>query len=314
MKFKVIFFPILLAVIFSCKKETLAEIPTKTNPNLNYYGFTLIDVGWDDPQDKEIKVNYLDEVSAFTNMADILVAEPADNLVGRVQAMNTQGVKAMLHLHELFFYQTGTSEGVNSGLIYSLRIDYQQRWNDFKQINLSVLNSGSIACFYIGEEPAWNGISEADFTLATDYVKSTIADVKILTVEAYPALDIMYAPSSVDWIGFDHYFLPEPSSDATFIQEYQKLSSLRKVNQKIILIMDSHWIKYFHGSAGISKSDMDFIARDYYTLANSDTNVAGIIGYFWPGGFDNEKSLGARNLPDNVLEEYKKIGKQITGK
>ena len=78
--------------------------------------------------------------------------------------------------------------------------------------------------------------------------------------------------------------------------------------------MDSHWIKILHGANGISKNDMDFIARDYYNMANQDPNIVGIIGYFWPSGFDLNGSIGARNLPIHVIEEYKQIGRNITGK
>lgn len=87
-----------------------------------------------------------------------------------------------------------------------------------------------------------------------------------------------------------------------------------KNHQKIFLIMDAHWIKILHGSSGISKVDMYFIARDYYKIANTDTTIIGVLGYFWPSGFDVKGSIGTRSLPNNVLEEHKRIGKSITGK
>ncbi len=45
-----------------------------------------------------------------------------------------------------------------------------------------------------------------------------------------------------------------------------------------------------------------------------DPDVIGIIGYLWPGGFDDPKQKGARNLAKNVIDEHVRIGKVITGK
>ena len=150
--------------------------------------------------------------------------------------------------------------------------------------------------------------------MACDYAKQTVPNIPIFNVEAFAATDKIYTPNSVDYIGFDHYFLTQPSENSTFQTEYNALKSRMKPHQKIILVMDALWIKIFHGSSGINKNDMDFIARDYYNMANKDTTVVGIIGYFWPSGFDNKHSIGARNLPKHVLDEHKNIGKIITGK
>jgi hypothetical protein len=59
---------------------------------------------------------------------------------------------------------------------------------------------------------------------------------------------------------------------------------------------------------------MDEVANNYYQLAKSDTTVIGILGYFWPNGFDIPESIGARGMPEDVKNEYVRIGKEITGK
>jgi hypothetical protein len=311
---KLIYFTLFSSLIIGCNKSTIKEpLPVKTNTNLTYFGYTLIDVGWDDPSDKEIKTNYIDEVADFSNVADILVVEPTDNIVARLQTFNQNGVKAMLHLNEIFFEQKSTG-GNKSGFIYGLRSDYKTRWDTFISTNDLLTNSNMINCFYIGEEPSWNGIPENEFEEACNYAKSTIPNIPIFNVEAFFDVDNFYTPNSVDWVGFDHYFLQQPSQNIDFMSEYTTMKAKMKSHQKIFLIMDAHWIKILHGSSGISKNDMDFIARDYYNLANNDTNVIGILGYFWPSGFDIKKSVGARHLPDHVKEEHIKIGKAITGK
>lgn len=304
----------LLLALMGCGKKVVDEpLPAKTNPNLAYFGFVLVDVGWDDPTDTDTQTNYVDEVQSFSNVGDILVAAPTDDIVSRMQAMNLVGMKAILHLNEIFFEQKGTG-GSRSGVIYGLRTDYQARWDTFVATNALTVNHGLVSCFYIGEEPAWNGIPENEFTQACDYAKASMPAVPILSVEAYPAVDDAYAPASVDWLGFDHYFLEEPSSDTDFMREYSTIQSKLSGAQKMFLIMDAHWIKEYHNALGVKEKRMDFVARDYYNLANADTNVIGILGYFWPSGFDTETAVGARNLPEHVREEHKRIGQAITGK
>lgn len=311
---KHIYLSCFLIILISCNKKTLQDpLPPKTNNNLKYFGYTLIDVFWDDPTDNSDKTNYIDEIHEFANIADILVVDPTDNIVDRINVFESYNVQAILHLSEIFFEQKSVG-GDLSGVIYGLRGDYQERWDTFITTNNLLLNSEKISCLYIGEEPAWNGISEVDFTLACDYAKQTIPNVPILNVEAFAAINQLYTPNSVDYVGFDHYFLKQPSQNSEFQLEYATLKDKMKSHQKIMLIMDAHWIKNFHGSSGISKNDMDFIARDYYNMANQDTSVVGIIGYFWPSGFDFKNSIGARNLPEHILDEHKNIGKVITGK
>ena len=301
-------------LVLSCSKDRLKDpLPVKQNQNLKYFGFSLIDVGWDDPADSETKTNYIDEVASFSNVADILVLAPTDNVVSRMQAFEQMEVKVILHLSEIFFELVSTG-GTKSGVIYGLRDDYKERWDLFITENNIAVNYQLISCFYIGEEPAWNGISAEEFTAACDYAKLTTPEVPILNVEAYLDVENIYTPGSVDWVGFDHYFLQQPSTDSEYINELATVKSKLKSHQKIFLIMDSHWIKLFHGSGGIAKTDLDFIARDYYQMANADTSIIGILGYFWPSGFDIKGSTGARHLPVNVLEEYQNIGKVITGK
>jgi len=309
-----IYFSSALLMMASCSKKGIQEpLPQKTNVNLQYFGYTLVDVGWDDPTDSEVKTNYIDEVHEFSNVADILVIDPSENIVSRMSTFDQHDVQAVLHLSEIFFEQKNEG-GDKSGYIYGLRSDYQQRWDTFVATNDINANAYLINCFYIGEEPSWNGIPESEFTLACDYAKSTVPQVPIFNVESFADIDNLYTPNSVDWVGFDHYFLREPSKDPAFIQEFNTLKSKMKSHQKVLLIMDGHWIKLLHGTSGISKNDMDFIARDYYELANSDTTIIGILGYFWPSGFDVKKSIGTRNLPDHVLEEHQQIGRTITGK
>ncbi|NOQ73505.1 MAG: hypothetical protein GQ574_15980 [Crocinitomix sp.] len=317
MKSTSIVFLFLCFALISCKKKTEEEIqeafPEKTNPNLVHFGYTLVDVYWDDPTDDTDKINYIDEVAPFSNIADLLVISPEDDIRERLTLMQSYDVKGVLHLHELFFELVGTTESM-SGSDYDLRTDYKERWDTFISTNEFDTDISALGCFYLGEEPTWNSISTEDFTAASDYIKATIPSIPILLVEAYPAVEALEVPASVDWIGFDHYFLADPATNSDFQAELTDLKSKKLDHQDLILVLDAHYIPFAHGSSGISKLDMDVVARNYYKLANAETDVVGMIGYHWPSGFDFASAIGARGLPSNVLSEHKRIGKAITGK
>jgi len=312
-------FPVLFLLIlitFSCKKkEEPAPVPTPSQPvaNIEYFGFTLIDVFWDDPSDAETKTNYADEVHEFSNLADILVYDPSQDISSNLHVFDSLEMKALLHLHEIFFIAVGTN--APSGTEYALRADYQQRWDQFVLASNLGGNIDKIASFYIGEEPTWNGISSSDLQLACDYVDAQFPSVAISIVEAYPAIPDLVVPSSADWIGFDHYFVKNPNTDAQYQQELTALQNKISSNQHLLVVMDAHYIDWAHnGFGGIQLSEMGNVADNYITIANSQSNTIGVIAYFWPSGFDDPNSIGGRGMPTNIQDKYVEIGKEITGK
>lgn len=309
-KLTLLFFIISLG---SCHKESQPE-PSVSTAHIKHFGFALIDVYWDDPTDNQTKTNYIDEVYTFSNIADISVENTTDNIIGRMTQMNNLQVKSVLHLSELFFELVGNASP--SGFDYALRVDFQARWDEFVSVNNLQTNAGLIQAFYIGEEPTWNGISYTDLKAATDYVKLTIPSVPVMIIEAYPAIDQLQVPTSVDWIGFDHYFIKDPKSNAEYLSELSSLKSkFSNIDQKLVIVMDTHFISSLHGNmGGIALNEMQQIANSYYEIAKSEPKTIAIIGYFWPSGFDASSSVGARNMPANVKENYIRIGKEITKK
>lgn len=299
--------------LFACGTNTKYEPPVPVS-HLKYFGFTLIDTYWDDPTDTQKKVNYADEVYSFNNLADMLVISPTDNINERVELFKEFEMKAVLHLHELFFELEDTNGP--SGANYGLRKDYNARWNAFASINRSVLTASRIGSFYVGEEPTWNGISFEELNTVINLLYEEFPSIPTMVIEAAPALNDLQIPENTDWIGFDRYFIKDPNTNPNFQEKWQLLKSKRSdPSQKIMVIMDSHYIPSVHGSLGnISLQEMGEVADNYYGLAKQDEDVIGILGYFWPNGFDAPESIGARGMPQNVQDEYKRIGKEITGK
>ncbi len=306
-----------LFFLLSCnsKQEAIPNPPGKPNFKLAYFGFALVDVGWDDPTDDPIaKTNYLDEVAAFSNIADILVVAPTDLIVDRLEAMDAVAVKAYLHLNEIFFEYVDTD--APSGANYNLRTDFKARWDLFVASNDLQNQKNLIQAFYVGEEPLWNGISFEELAAAADYLKASFPEVPTMLIEAHPVLDQLQIPKSIDWVGFDRYFLKDPQTNADYQRELNILKSkFSRVDQNLVLIMDTHFIDWAHGDfAGLTVSDMREVATNYYELAIAELQTVAIIAYFWPSGFDDPNAVGARHLPAEVQAEYESIGKVITRK
>ncbi|QDT97999.1 hypothetical protein [Gimesia aquarii] len=289
---------------------------TNNNSHLKYFGFTLIDVGWDDPTDKNHKTNYIDEVAPFCNVADMLVVSPDESIIPRLQLFSKHRVKAILHLHELFFQRAGNN--APSGAAFDLRKDYRQRWDKWIAVNELKKNHSLMQALYIGEEPTWNGITFEELSAACDYIKSSLpqsAETAILVVEAYPAIKDLKVPQSVDWLGFDHYFIKSPATSQKLKNELALLKSKRSsLHQRIVLIPDAHFIPQIHTHFGVKETDMKAIATAYYQMACADTDIVALLAYFWPGGFDSPHAKGTRNLNSQVIDEYKRIGREITNK
>lgn len=280
--------------------------------HLKHFGFTLVDVGWDDPHDDVVQTNYLDEVAPFSNLADQLVVGARQNIVRRTRAMNARGVRALLHISELFFQEV--DQNAPSGHRYALRPDHAQRWATFRAVNAAVMSPAAVQALYLGEEPTWNGISYAELKAAADLIAATTT-IPILVVEGYPALQAFRIPPSVDWVGFDHYYIKDPLHDTTFQGELALLKSkLSRADQKLVFIMDSSYYPAAHGYFGIQRSDMRAIAAAYYAMALAEPKAVALIGYAWPGGFDDPSSLGARELDLLTQLRYIGIGQCITGK
>ncbi|MTE25752.1 hypothetical protein [Winogradskyella ouciana] len=305
---------LIFCILFACKKEDESSTFENTNAHIEYFGFTIVDTFWDDPTDSEAKTNYADEIHNFSNIADILIVNPNDNIVQRAQTFADMDLKAILHLNELFFELIDNNSPSESN--YNLRTDYQERWNEFKTINQSIINNNYVGTFYIGEEPTWNGITFTELNAVAQLLQTEFPNIPTMIIEAYPSLNDLQVPETIDWIGFDRYFVENPNTNVQFQQDWNTLKSkLSNPNQKIMVILDSHYINWAHGDFGnIELTRMNIVAQNYYELAKSDEKVIGVLGYFWPNGFDIPESIGARGMPQNVKMEYERIGKEITGK
>lgn len=307
-------FAFVLLIFTSCIPDDGPPIFVTEENHLQYFGFAMIDADWDDPlDDPSTKTNYTDEVNGFTNLADILVTSTDPGYSVRITEMLQNQLTPLLRIKDIFF----EPDGINapSGTSFSLRQDYKERWNAFVSANYIFFHSHRVV-FYLGEEPTWNGISFNHLKAAADYIKETVIDGPIVIVESHLSLEELQIPESIDWIGFRHYHVKNPNTDIDFQNELSTLKEKLPLGyQRILLVMDTHHNELEHGlNAGITIEDMTEIATNYYELAKSEPKTIAILGDFWPGGLEDENALGAREMLQETLNEYERIGKEITNK
>lgn len=302
--------PLSFLCLLLCTSSWL-NAQTTAPAHLRYYGMAVVDCLWDDPNDSQVKSNYLDEVADFSNVAQLCVFDFNDNIVGRTQAMNNLCVQPLLSIQSIFYELVDSL--APSGANHDLFPDFINRWNTFKAINASVLDTAHIASFYLVDEPVWNGISFAELDTVCALIKSDFPDIPISFVEAWPVIGQLQVPTTADWIGFDRYLVFDPQNDPAYQSDWQTLKSkLSSPHQRILMVSDAQWHP-LHGAFGLSADTIAHIVQNYYDLAVMDTLVIGIVGYIWPGGLDGQGHLGMRNLPAAVQAVHDSLGKAIAG-
>ena len=285
-----------------------------TYNGLGYFGFTVVDCGWDDPSDATVKKNYIDEVSSFSNIAQMCVYASSDKISNRITRFSNVGVKAIVSIESILF-QPGQGTSPSGGKKMILRANAATELTKFVTLNKGVLNPSSVAALYIIDEPVWNGVSLRDFTRALQIVKKALPGIPTMAIEASPVVNKIMIPKELDWVGFDNYDTIDPEHDADWLAQLNKVSTARnRADQKIVIVASTQWLPYYQSDAGISSSDMEEIANSYHRIAASYPDVVALVGYTWPGGLDDPKQLGARSLPANVKQSFRTIGLEITGK
>lgn len=270
-----------------------------------FFGFALVDCGLN-------STNYTTEIAAFSNVAHVCAFEPSDSMLSRFNVAHQNAVLPILAVQGILF-NTVDDVSTPSGRRMTLRADYAARWRAYVTAN-AIWRPSRIAAFYIADEPVWNGVSLSDLTTACDLVKASFPTVPILIVEAFPVVSSLIVPTSVDIIGFNHYAVPNPQTDVTFLAELATLKSKRStVNQKIMLVPDAQWYP-FYGDAGFSQDAMAAIGTAYYNLAANDPDIIGLIAYLWVSAFDDPLQVGMRDMSAAAKAEYSRIGKLISGK
>jgi hypothetical protein len=294
---------VFFTAIYACALDSMSNAATSPPATLKYFGFGGIDCGISDPINPRANVNYIDEVSLFSNIAHLCASNPNDYIIQRMATMINRDVLPILDVSNLLFTKVG------SKLV--LRGDYRSRMTTFISTNKLARYQKYIGAIYIVDEPFWNGLEYTSLEVAVNFVKSMLPTPPIMFIEAFPSLDQLKVPANVSIIGFDQYQV-DPLSDS-YKNKLTHLKTKIGSGQRVILVMDGEWTASPPGSS-FPKEAYETIMPNYYTLAQSDSMIIGMLVYVWPGGVSSSNEYGVRNFPASTLEIYKSIGRSITRK
>ena len=304
-----------LAALGSCVScLLLLDAAPASAEDLRYFGFVGIDCGVEDPHDDEPIVDYLPEVTGFTNLAHLCVYDPstASSLPSRLARMNESGIKAILDVQNIFF-EPGLVTAPAGTPALQLRPDALQRWQSLVAGSGLQGLAASIGAVTVVDEPTWNGVRAEDLAQAVRWVKGSLAGTTVLVVEAWPVIDQLEIPEDVDWLAFDRYGVADPANDPDYLADLETLRSRRsRPDQKLLLILETQWLPVY-GDLGFPPEAMGQVAVSTFELAQRESDVIGLVGYLWPGGLDEPGQLGARNLPPLVQDLYREMGRAILG-
>jgi hypothetical protein len=290
--------------------ESIAALDNSPAPaHLKYFGYFFVDVEQDDPHDAVDKKNFTDEVAGFSNIAQMTAYYPTQDLRTRIQLMNAKCIKPFISLQELFYTQSRPPGATRT--TFTLVSNYREQWQTFKTVNGPMLSAASVGAFYLADEPVWNNLSFEDLDTVSKLVKADYPDVPNMIVEAFPVLDQLRVPTTVDWVGFDRYMVFKPSADASFLAQVKTMKSKRsRPDQKLFLTIDDRWEPQY-GAAGVTPAKMSDTILDYYELAASDPDISGLLGFLWAGTNGDPNELGVRDMPQNIIDLNQQIGKKV---
>ncbi|MGL4278752.1 MAG: hypothetical protein ACRCS0_00170 [Albidovulum sp.] len=284
----------------------LLPLPSRAEPR--YFGYSAILCGLDDPHDEGVKTDYLDEVSAFTNIAQVCADADPGVTADRMRRAHADGVTPLLYIEPAFFDRKGRR------MVAKQPEAAAALWQVVKAgIAKSKVPLDAIV-FYLADEPHHFGLPQAALEEAIAVIRADFPAARILMIEAYSEDGPPPVPEGVDYWGFDAYGVPDPTAEPRYGTYLDAARATMRPDQHLVMVMEAVHYPSVHGEGVAAKESLADVARaDYrYALARGDIDM--ILAYTWAGGIDSPDESGVRDLPAGVLAEHQAIGRAITGK
>jgi hypothetical protein len=272
------------------------------------FGYAAIMCGLDDPHDTQPKTDYLDEVAAFTNIAQVCVDADASITADRIARAHAADVVPLLYVEPVFF------ERAEGGATPRDKNGAASLWQIVRQ---AILLSGAPAdqiIFYLVDEPSLFGLSEADVTRAAMQIRADFPQARLLMIEAYSEAGPPPIPKLIDYWGFDVYGVPDPAAEPRYAAYLDQARAGMRPGQKLVLVMEAVYYPKVHGKGRAAQAKLGDVADASYRYAVSRGDVSMILAYTWAGGIDSLDERGVRDLPPVVRARHEVIGRAITGK
>jgi hypothetical protein len=276
--------------------------------HLKYFGYFDVDCAAVAPGAVyPFKTNYVDEVAGFSNLGHLCVYHSMDNIDTRVKAFAERKILAILDLSGLFFRQSSTPS-VHTNL--DLYPDFERRWLEFRKRNSPYLNTHYLAAVMPARRMIDVGVTTEELKTVSAMLARDLPQVPLLLVEDAAHIDKIGVPPQMSWLGLSALGVTAPAESEEFKRAWRKFKTLRtRPEQKFFLVAESQWLQRYNSPTHSSMQMKDVITR-YYELARKDEDVSGILNVTWAGA-EAKKTLGLRNLPEEVLNEHKRIGRLI---
>jgi len=275
--------------------------PVAPSAGLHLFGYAAISCGFDDPHDQALKTDYADEVVGFTNANQICVSGDVDEMARRLHAVPS-GSTAILYVEPVFFTFADTAEPSGAGV--------EERWGLVRRaISKSGISPDDVV-FYLVDEPTLRGIPLENVTTAATRIRRDYPRARTMIIEACGGPTGPTIPAAITYWGFDAYGIRDPAAEPRYTSYLDQAAARLRPGQSLVLVMDATYTPA-HGTAGLTELDMADVARNYFALARSRTDVSIMLAYSWAGGIDNRSEKGVRDMDPSVAAAHRAIGRAI---
>ena len=272
--------------------------PTKA---LDFFGYVGVMCDLDDPFDATDLTDYSAEVAGFTNANHVCLHGDPSGWVTRLQAADAQ-YRPILSIETAFDFAGRGPDGPAALKLWGVMRD---------AIRDSGIDPARII-FHLVDEPTLRGIGPLAVSRAAQIVRADFPTAEVMVIEACRIEGPPPVAPEVTLWGFDCYTFADPMADRTFMTFLALAQGQLGPDQRLVLVMDANHTP-IHEAAGLSQDDMANVARAYGRLAQSIPDLAGMIGYTWAGGIDNDQERGVRDLPQAVIEAHAEVGRMLLG-
>ncbi len=269
---------------------------------LEFFGYAAVACNLDDPFDRTDKTDYGDEMAGWTNANMVCLPDDSALWVDHIRRAVAQYRPILLV--EPAFYFGPDRPGPDSDAA-------RQLWRMVGDaIVASRVDPGRII-FYLADEPTLRGVPPAQIDTAEAMIRGRFPAAEIMLIEAYHAEGLPDIPASISLWGFDAITISDPLAEPLYAAYVAFRAALRP-GQRLVLVLDANHTPY-HAAGGISLAQMGDVALAYERLAATLHDVAGMIGYTYTGGIDNDAERGLRDMPQTVQDTHHAMGRRLLG-
>lgn len=257
--------------------------------------------------------NYLPEIGTLhnSNVAQIYAELYAPTMNAYLDSAAAENMQTLLTVQWVFVESIVPGVGgKNSAQLY---INWRDRWNTLKTIIAP--RQEDIYAFYF-DEPFYIGISEVDFRAITAQIRADFPTSKILGIEAYTeiqneAVTANYIEYLTDY-GFDFYYTVYGNTWSDYTTIFSTLKQLAP-NKRLWIVADG----YINNL--INKPTLITSFENYFALANSDSQVIGILTFLYSPLNQSDIQYSLRDIFDatspasipQLKVEHIDVGKSI---